>query len=82
MLVGAGALGKAYCEAVRQQGGVAVDIGSGFDGWAGVMSRPGRIAKSPIFAVDWAADEDLADDALMARLHAIIAETNISDGTY
>lgn len=82
VLVGAGALGKAYCEAVRQRGGVAIDIGSGFDGWAGVMSRPGRIYETPIFAMDWAAGEDVADEALAARLHTVVSATNIPDGTY
>ncbi len=35
-LVGAGYLGKAYCDAVKQKGGIALDIGSVFDGWSGV----------------------------------------------
>lgn len=39
VLVGAGLLGKIYCSWVKQAGGVAVDIGSIFDGWAGVVSR-------------------------------------------
>jgi len=34
-LVGAGVLGKVYCHAVKMAGGVALDIGSIFDGWAG-----------------------------------------------
>lgn len=38
-LVGAGALGKAYCAQVKRKGGVALDIGSIFDVWAGVHSR-------------------------------------------
>jgi hypothetical protein len=32
--VGAGLLGKAYCAAIKRQGGVALDIGSVFDTWA------------------------------------------------
>jgi amino acid adenylation domain-containing protein len=40
VLVGAGIFGKIYCEAVRSAGGVAVDLGSGFDLLAGVSSRP------------------------------------------
>jgi len=39
VLVGAGVLGKAYCAWVRRAGGVALDIGSLFDGFAGVGSR-------------------------------------------
>lgn len=38
-LVGAGVLGKAYCAWIRRAGGVALDIGSLFDGFAGVGSR-------------------------------------------
>jgi hypothetical protein len=38
-LVGAGVLGKVYCADIKRAGGVALDIGSVFDGWAGVKSR-------------------------------------------
>lgn len=38
-LVGAGPLGKSYCQWFREAGGVAVDIGSVFDAMAGVASR-------------------------------------------
>lgn len=38
-LVGAGALGKSYCAVAKESGGVGLDIGSLFDGWAGVLSR-------------------------------------------
>ena len=40
-LVGAGAFGKIYCHWIKQRGGVAIDIGSLFDSWAGV----GRIGR-------------------------------------
>ncbi len=33
-LVGAGILGKYYCDLIKRQGGVALDIGSVFDSWA------------------------------------------------
>lgn len=39
-LVGAGGLGKMYCHAVRQMGGMGVDVGALFDGWAGMPTRP------------------------------------------
>jgi len=35
-LVGAGALGKIYCDWIKQQGGIAIDIGSICDSWSGV----------------------------------------------
>ncbi|WP_149535754.1 GT-D fold domain-containing protein [Siccirubricoccus phaeus] len=40
-LVGAGLAAKRYCQLVRDQGGIAVDIGSVFDLWAGVATRSG-----------------------------------------
>ena len=39
-LVGAGICGKIYCEAIRRGGGIAIDVGSIFDLWAGRFSRP------------------------------------------
>lgn len=35
-LVAAGYLGKVYCTAIKQKGGIAIDIGSIFDGWTGL----------------------------------------------
>jgi hypothetical protein len=34
-LIGAGLLGKVYCELVRQSGGMAIDVGSMMDVWVG-----------------------------------------------
>lgn len=39
-LVGAGLLGKVYCELVRQSGGMAIDVGSMMDVWVGKGVRP------------------------------------------
>lgn len=39
-IVGAGGLGKAYCNMIKASGGIALDIGALFDGWAGLCSRP------------------------------------------
>lgn len=39
-LVGAGLYGKLYCERIRSQGGLALDVGSLLDAWAGIPSRP------------------------------------------
>jgi len=38
-LVGAGGLGKIYCSAIKNLGGIVLDIGSIFDGWAGLGTR-------------------------------------------
>lgn len=40
VLVGAGLPGKAYCEAVRRAGGMAIDVGSLMDVWVGQGVRP------------------------------------------
>ena len=37
--VGAGGLGKLYCNHVKKMGGMALDVGSLFDGWAGLVTR-------------------------------------------
>jgi hypothetical protein len=37
--VGAGGLGKIYCDYIKRQGGMALDVGSLFDGWAGLQTR-------------------------------------------
>jgi len=38
-LVGAGGLGKIYCSWIKERGGIALDIGSIFDGWDGLVTR-------------------------------------------
>lgn len=38
--VAAGLLGKLYCKRIKELGGIAIDIGSIADAWAGVESRP------------------------------------------
>lgn len=38
-LVGAGMLGKIYCDEIKRKGGIAIDVGSVFDAWDGVYSR-------------------------------------------
>jgi len=38
-LVGAGVAGKIYCQWFKEHGGVAMDIGSIFDSWAGLVTR-------------------------------------------
>lgn len=39
-LVGAGGLGKIYCEVVRECGGIGIDVGALLDGWDGLVTRP------------------------------------------
>lgn len=42
-LVGAGILGKVYCAAIKRSGGVAIDIGSVMDVWAGRQDTRGTV---------------------------------------
>jgi len=39
-LVGGGLYGKLLCRLIKKQGGVALDLGSLFDAWLGIPSRP------------------------------------------
>ena len=39
IVVGAGALGKGYCNEIKRQGGIAIDLGSRFDHWLGYQTR-------------------------------------------
>ena len=47
VLVGAGILGKIYCDAVRQRGGVAIDIGSVIDIASGLTGTRGEYRLHP-----------------------------------
>jgi hypothetical protein len=38
--VGAGLFGKVYCHTAKQDGAVAIDLGSAFDILAGLETRP------------------------------------------
>jgi hypothetical protein len=38
-LVGAGVVGKLYCSWFKERGGIAIDVGSCFDQWAGLVTR-------------------------------------------
>lgn len=53
-LVGAGVLGKVYCEAIRRAGAVAVDLGSVFDIWSGRQDTRGTVREQPWVAVPYA----------------------------
>jgi hypothetical protein len=43
--VAAGLFGKHYCETIRRRGGIAIDIGSLADQWAGYATRPYQTKK-------------------------------------
>jgi hypothetical protein len=42
-LVGAGVLGKVYCDAIKRAGAVAIDVGSVLDVWAGRQDTRGTV---------------------------------------
>lgn len=42
-IVAAGILSKPYCSAIKQRGGIAIDVGSVADIWMGTKSRPGVV---------------------------------------
>jgi len=50
-LVGAGLASKRYCQLARDQGGVAIDIGSVFDLWGGAATRSGFEAKTKLMSL-------------------------------
>jgi hypothetical protein len=39
-LIGAGGLGKVYCQWAKAAGSMGIDVGALFDGWAGLPTRP------------------------------------------
>ena len=39
-LVGGGIYGKLYCQRIKSQGGIALDLGALLDAWVGIPSRP------------------------------------------
>ena len=47
VLVGAGILGKIYCEAIRQRGGIAIDVGSVIDLCSGHGATRGEYRMNP-----------------------------------
>lgn len=71
-LVGAGICGKSYCAWIRRRGGIAIDIGSVFDCWAGKLTRTSISAEdalanlNALIALEPGRAGPLAD---LARLH-------------
>jgi hypothetical protein len=80
ILVGAGILGKTYIAAARAKGGVALDIGSVIDGWAGITSRGVRIRDSSEFKIAHLENAS-TDSEMTAMLLKLISATNIQDAS-
>jgi len=66
-LVGAGAFGQVYCDWIRARGSIGIDIGSVFDGWAGVRVRERLALRKEQFALE-RYREPLGRDARIAGL--------------
>lgn len=65
--VGAGLLGKVYCQMIKDRGGIALDIGSVFDIWYGLKTRAYMDEPEPV-----GIERYLSDHALMlSRLHQL-----------
>lgn len=73
-LVGAGVVGKAYCDIIKARGGIAIDIGSVFDAWEGVMSR--SQFSNPLY------NEIASELRLIDRREALEVSTNIESATW
>lgn len=73
-LVGGGIMGKLICEFIRKKGGIAMDIGSIFDGWSSINTR-GYFEKYPMSAynLQYAAEIGAKDDP--ERLSSLIEIT-------
>ncbi len=76
-LVGAGPFGVVYCNWIKQRGGVALDIGSIFDSWAGV-GRIGRGAGIALRSLDvYDAIPQIRLDEAIRRYNATIKQIKI-----
>ena len=64
-LVGAGILGKVYCQWIKDAGGIALDIGAMFDGWA----RKGRLQHECHSLEVYAQPVDLSLGKAIQRYH-------------
>jgi hypothetical protein len=60
-LVGGGLYGKLYCNLIKSQGGIAIDLGSLFDAWLGIPSR--RLVYLSMF--DMATKENVVPSQLL-----------------
>jgi hypothetical protein len=78
-LVGAGVLGKLYCDRIKAKGGIAIDIGSVLDGWAGIPSRPRHVSNPSIFTLDHAISAGSDWEHMNATLKRCLAEVDIPD---
>lgn len=79
-LVGAGVLGKIYCDKIKSRNGIAIDIGSLLDAWDGVPSRKNIGLKES--SLQHLAEPPQSFDEARNLLQRVMAKTHIPDGTF
>ena len=74
-LVGGGVFGKIYCHWIKQRGGIAIDIGSIFDSWAGV----GRVGHPVRGLAPYTDHPRLTRRDAVKRYNELLRVVNLSD---
>jgi hypothetical protein len=80
-LVGAGVLGKIYCDRIKAMGGIALDVGSILDSWAMIPSREPFKTASSAFTLDHFKTVPPDWDGMTAALHRWKNELHARDQT-
>jgi hypothetical protein len=80
-LVGAGVLGKIYCDRIKAQGGVALEVGSIIDSRADVPSRDRYELGSTAFSLGRLKSCDIGWEEMSASLRKWAAELHARDQT-
>ena len=80
-LVGAGVLGKIYCDRIKARGGVALDVGSILDSWAMIPSRDPFKTTTPAFTLEHFKTVGPGWEEMAAALHKCKGELHAQDTT-
>ena len=80
-LVGAGVLGKIYCDRIKAKGGVALDIGSILDSWALIPSRDPFKVATAAYSLEHFKSTGTDWDSMTASLRKCVAELHARDAT-
>lgn len=78
-LVGAGVLGKIYCDRIKAKGGVAFDMGSILDSWANIPSR--ECFGPPAYTLEHFKTAGTDWDQMATSLRRCADELHARDGT-
>jgi glycosyltransferase GT-like protein len=80
-LVGAGVLGKIYCDRIKAKGGIALDIGSILDTWAEIPSREPYNTESRAFSLEHFKTVGTDWEQMATSLHKCATELHARDTT-